>query len=101
MAAVTARRAPAATTRASFKGACAFIEVCPGGKRGRTPCPPFMLQRSPRLSPRTAGRTGHDTTPPTAAATGVEPFLMPFSEAPEKTVQDALANLKRREWCKK
>jgi len=30
---------------------------------------------------------------------GVEPFLMPFSEDPEKTIQDALAYLKRREWC--
>jgi pyruvate kinase len=32
---------------------------------------------------------------------GVEPFLMPFSEDPETTIQDALAYLKRREWCKK
>ena len=32
---------------------------------------------------------------------GVEPFLMPFSEDPEKTIQDALAYLKRREWCEK
>jgi pyruvate kinase len=31
---------------------------------------------------------------------GVEPFLMPFSEDPEKTIQDALAYLVRREWCK-
>jgi pyruvate kinase len=31
---------------------------------------------------------------------GVEPFLMPFSEDPEDTVQKALAYLKRREWCK-
>ena len=30
---------------------------------------------------------------------GVEPFLMPFSDDPEKTIQDALAYLKRREWC--
>jgi pyruvate kinase len=30
---------------------------------------------------------------------GVEPFLMPFSEDPEQTVQNALAYLKRREWC--
>ena len=30
---------------------------------------------------------------------GVEPFLMPFSEDPEQTIQDALAYLKRREWC--
>jgi pyruvate kinase len=30
---------------------------------------------------------------------GVEPFLMPFSEDPETTIQDALAYLKRREWC--
>jgi pyruvate kinase len=26
---------------------------------------------------------------------------MPFSEDPEKTIQDALAYLKRREWCRK
>ena len=32
---------------------------------------------------------------------GVEPFLMPFSEDPEKTILDALAYLKRREWCMK
>ncbi len=32
---------------------------------------------------------------------GVEPFLMPFSDDPEKTIQDALAYLKRREWCEK
>jgi pyruvate kinase len=32
---------------------------------------------------------------------GVEPFLMPFSDDPEKTILDALAYLKRREWCKK
>jgi pyruvate kinase len=31
---------------------------------------------------------------------GVEPFLMPFSEDPEDTVQQALAYLKRRQWCK-
>ena len=30
---------------------------------------------------------------------GVEPFLMPFSDDPETTIQDALAYLKRREWC--
>lgn len=30
---------------------------------------------------------------------GVEPFLMPFSEDPETTIQDAIAYLKRREWC--
>ena len=30
---------------------------------------------------------------------GVEPFLMPFSDDPEKTILDALAYLKRREWC--
>jgi pyruvate kinase len=32
---------------------------------------------------------------------GVEPFLMPFSDDPEKTILDALAYLKMREWCKK
>jgi pyruvate kinase len=32
---------------------------------------------------------------------GVEPFLMPFSDDPEKTIQAALAYLKRREWCTK
>jgi hypothetical protein len=26
---------------------------------------------------------------------------MPFNEDPEKTIQDALAYLKRREWCTK
>jgi pyruvate kinase len=31
---------------------------------------------------------------------GVEPFLMPFSDDPELTVQQALAYLKRRDWCK-
>jgi pyruvate kinase len=31
---------------------------------------------------------------------GVEPFLMPFSEDPEKTILDALSYLKRREWAK-
>ncbi len=30
---------------------------------------------------------------------GVEPFLMPFSEDPEETVQNALAYLKRQSWC--
>jgi pyruvate kinase len=30
---------------------------------------------------------------------GVEPFLMAFSEDPEETVQNALAYLKRRQWC--
>jgi len=31
---------------------------------------------------------------------GVEPFLMPFSEDPEQTIEDALAYLKRRSWTK-
>jgi len=30
---------------------------------------------------------------------GVEPFLMPFSDDPEQTVQNALAYLKRQRWC--
>src|SRR5450432_1264222 len=30
---------------------------------------------------------------------GVEPFLMQFSDDPEETVQNALAYLKRQEWC--
>ncbi|MBL9155636.1 MAG: pyruvate kinase [Verrucomicrobiales bacterium] len=30
---------------------------------------------------------------------GVEPFLMPFSEDPEQTILNALAYLKRQEWC--
>jgi len=30
---------------------------------------------------------------------GVEPFLMPFSDDPERTILDALAYLKLREWC--
>jgi pyruvate kinase len=30
---------------------------------------------------------------------GVEPFLMPFSTDPENTIRDALAYLKRRQWC--
>ena len=30
---------------------------------------------------------------------GVEPFLMPFSNDPEKTILDALEYLKMREWC--
>jgi pyruvate kinase len=30
---------------------------------------------------------------------GVEPFLMAFSADPEDTIQNALAYLKRREWC--
>ncbi|TWT74576.1 Pyruvate kinase [Posidoniimonas polymericola] len=30
---------------------------------------------------------------------GVEPFLMPFSDDPEKTIQDALVYLKRKQWC--
>lgn len=30
---------------------------------------------------------------------GVEPFLMPFSEDPEETIQNALRYLKRRGWC--
>lgn len=29
---------------------------------------------------------------------GVEPFLMPFSDDPEKTIRDAICYLKRREW---
>jgi pyruvate kinase len=32
---------------------------------------------------------------------GVEPFLMPFCADPEETILDALAYLKRREWCDK
>ena len=32
---------------------------------------------------------------------GVEPFLMPFSDDPEDTILNALAYLKRREWCDK
>jgi pyruvate kinase len=32
---------------------------------------------------------------------GVEPFLTPFSDDPEETIRDALACLKRREWCDK
>ena len=31
---------------------------------------------------------------------GVEPFLMPFSDDPEETIENALAYLRRREWCK-
>ncbi len=31
---------------------------------------------------------------------GVEPFLMPFSDDPERTILDALSYLKRREWAK-
>ena len=31
---------------------------------------------------------------------GVEPFLMPFSDDPEATVGNALAYLRRRQWCK-
>jgi pyruvate kinase len=31
---------------------------------------------------------------------GVEPFLMAFSDDPEKTILDALAYLKLRDWCK-
>lgn len=30
---------------------------------------------------------------------GVEPFLMPFSKDPEQTILNALAYLKRQEWC--
>jgi pyruvate kinase len=30
----------------------------------------------------------------------VEPFLMPFSEDPEETITNALAYLKRRNWCR-
>ncbi|MFT3787147.1 MAG: pyruvate kinase [Tepidisphaeraceae bacterium] len=30
---------------------------------------------------------------------GVEPFLMPFDDDPEKTIKDALAYLRRRNWC--
>lgn len=30
---------------------------------------------------------------------GVEPFLMPFNDDPEITVQDAFSYLKRQEWC--
>jgi pyruvate kinase len=30
---------------------------------------------------------------------GIEPFLMPFSTDPEKTIQNAFSYLKRREWC--
>ena len=32
---------------------------------------------------------------------GVEPFLMPFSDDPERRSCDALAYLKRRDWCEK
>jgi len=32
---------------------------------------------------------------------GVEPFLMPFSADPEETILNAIAYLKRREWCDK
>lgn len=31
---------------------------------------------------------------------GVEPFLMPFSDDPERTILDALSYLKRREWAR-
>lgn len=31
---------------------------------------------------------------------GVEPFLMPFSEDPEQTIANALAILKKKNWCK-
>ncbi|MCO6044086.1 pyruvate kinase [Aeoliella sp. ICT_H6.2] len=30
---------------------------------------------------------------------GVEPFLMEFSDDPEQTIQDAMAYLKRKNWC--
>jgi len=30
---------------------------------------------------------------------GVEPFLMPFCDDPEETIDNALAYLKRRQWC--
>jgi pyruvate kinase len=30
---------------------------------------------------------------------GIEPFLMPFSADPEETIRNALAYLKRRDWC--
>jgi pyruvate kinase len=30
---------------------------------------------------------------------GVEPFLMPFDQDPEQTILNALAYLKRRQWC--
>jgi pyruvate kinase len=30
---------------------------------------------------------------------GVEPFLMPFHDDPEQTILDAMAYLKRRQWC--
>ena len=30
---------------------------------------------------------------------GVEPFLMEFSDTPEETILNALAYLKRRDWC--
>ena len=32
---------------------------------------------------------------------GVEPFLMPFNVDPEQTIRDAIAYLRRREWCDK
>jgi pyruvate kinase len=32
---------------------------------------------------------------------GVEPFLMPFCEDPEETILNAIAYLKRQEWCAK
>ena len=32
---------------------------------------------------------------------GVEPFHMPFHDDPEQTIRDALAYLKRKEWCEK
>jgi pyruvate kinase len=32
---------------------------------------------------------------------GVEPFLMPFNDDPEVTIQDAIAYLKRQDWCVK
>jgi pyruvate kinase len=32
---------------------------------------------------------------------GVEPFLMPFNADPEQTILDAMAYLKRRQWCEK
>jgi pyruvate kinase len=30
---------------------------------------------------------------------GVEPFLMQFNDDPEETILNAMAYLKRREWC--
>ena len=81
----------------------------PGARAGQLGHRGVHAQRVPGLhAGRACVRWGCPSTPsPTkrrcsgscCSPWGVEPFLMPFSDDPEETIQSALAYLKRRDWC--